>query len=174
MKLLIGIVLGVVLLLLAVGAVLATGSFDTGAIEPPSRLEQRVARWALDRSVARRAPEKANPLAGSASAAREGLGIYREQCLFCHGAPGVDPSKAGQGLNPGAPDLSVPRVQRRTDGQLFYLTGSGIRMTGMPAFSATHSEEELWKLVAALRRLPELTAEETALLKGSPAPAPVN
>jgi hypothetical protein len=47
-------------------------------------------------------------------------------------------------------------------------------MTGMPAFSATHSEEELWKLVAALRRLPELTAEETALLKGSPAPAPVN
>jgi hypothetical protein len=86
----------------------------------------------------------------------------------------VDPSKAGQGLNPGAPDLSVPRVQRRTDGQLFYLTGSGIRMTGMPAFSATHSEEELWKLVAALRRLPELTAEETVLLKGSPAPAPVN
>jgi mono/diheme cytochrome c family protein len=169
MKLLIGMVTGILLLLLGIAAVLATGSFDTGAVEPPSRLEQKVARWALDRSVARRAPQTVNPVAGNAAAAREGLQLYRQQCLFCHGAPGIDPSKAGQGLNPGAPDLSVPRVQRRTDGQLFYLTGAGIRMTGMPAFSGTTSEEDLWKLVAALRRLPELTPEEEALLNGTPA-----
>jgi mono/diheme cytochrome c family protein len=165
MRFLLGILAGVLLLLLGVAAVLAAGAFDTGAVTPPSRLEQRVARWALGRSVARRAPERPNPFAGSAEAAREGLAIYREQCLFCHGAPGVDPSKAGQGLNPGAPDLSVPRVQGRSDGALFYLTGSGIRLTGMPAFSPTHSEEEIWKLVAALRRLPELTAEEEAFLR---------
>ena len=41
-------------------------------------------------------------------------------------------------------------------------------MTGMPAFSGTTSEQDLWKLVAALRRLPELTPEEVALLKGTP------
>jgi mono/diheme cytochrome c family protein len=171
MKLLFGMVTGILALLLVIAALLATGSFDTGAVNPPSRLEQKVARWALDRAVARRAPDRPNPLAASPAAAREGLQIYRAQCLFCHGAPGIDPSRAGQGLNPGAPDLSVPRVQRRTDGQLFYLTGSGIRLTGMPAFSPTHSEEELWKLVAALRRLPELTAEEEAALKEGPPPA---
>jgi mono/diheme cytochrome c family protein len=30
----------------------------------------------------------------------------------------------------------------------------------MPAFGPTHSEEELWSIVAFLRRLPELTAEQ--------------
>jgi hypothetical protein len=33
-------------------------------------------------------------------------------------------------------------------------------MTGMPAFGASRSEEEVWQLVAALRRLPHLSSEE--------------
>jgi hypothetical protein len=30
----------------------------------------------------------------------------------------------------------------------------------MPAFGASRSEEEVWQLVAALRRLPQLSPEE--------------
>jgi hypothetical protein len=36
----------------------------------------------------------------------------------------------------------------------------GIRMTGMPAWGPTHSDAQLWDLVAFLARLPELTAED--------------
>jgi hypothetical protein len=37
-------------------------------------------------------------------------------------------------------------------------------MTGMPAFGASRSEQEVWQLVAALRRLPQLSPEEGHML----------
>jgi hypothetical protein len=77
----------------------------------------------------------------------------------------VDPGEIGQGLNPGAPDLTLRRVQERSDGELFWITSNGIRLTGMPAFSPTHGENEIWQVVAFLRHLPEITDEETKQLK---------
>jgi mono/diheme cytochrome c family protein len=62
--------------------------------------------------------------------------------------------------------LTLPRVQARTDGQLYWLVDEGIRMSGMPAFGPTHGENELWQIVAFLRHLPEITEEEKAQLKG--------
>lgn len=165
MKFLLGIVFGVVLVAVAAAAIVYTGSFDVAATVPPSRMERRLATLALDKSVARRAPDQKNPLAMSAETLRGGLAHYRENCVVCHGAPGVDPGEIGQGLNPGAPDLTLRRVQERTDGELFWITSNGIRMTGMPAFSPTHGEDEIWQIVAFLRHLPEVTDEETAQLK---------
>jgi mono/diheme cytochrome c family protein len=86
-------------------------------------------------------------------------------CVTCHGAPGVDASEAGEGLNPAAPDLSTGKVQKRSDGELFWLVQGGIRMTGMPAFGPTHNDEEIWKIVAFVRRLPALSPEEQQELK---------
>ena len=37
-------------------------------------------------------------------------------------------------------------------------------MTGMPAFGASRREEEVWQLVTALRRLPQLSPQERRLL----------
>lgn len=165
MKFLLGVVFGVVLVALGTAAVVYTGSFNTAATIPPSRIEKRIATLALDKSVAKRAPARTNPLPATPETLREGLKEYREYCVVCHGAPGVDPGAIGKGLNPGAPDLSLPRVQARTDAQLFWITSEGIRMTGMPAFGPTHDENEIWHMVAFLRHLPELTDEEASRLK---------
>ena len=51
------------------------------------------------------------------------------------------------------------------DGEIFWVVSNGIRMTGMPAFSPTHKEDEIWKIVAFVRHLPEITKEEQQLLK---------
>jgi mono/diheme cytochrome c family protein len=80
----------------------------------------------------------------------------------------VDASEIGEGLNPPATDLTLARVQDRADGELFWIVQNGIRMTGMPAFGPTHREEEIWKIVAFLRHLPEITPEEERQLGGSP------
>lgn len=165
MRFVTGTVAGVLLAALVACAFLATGSFNVAASSPPGNLEKRLAGFALDRSVARRAPRKSNPFAGSGEAARAGLVHYREMCVTCHGAPGVDPSEIGEGLNPPAPDLTLKKVQARSDGELFWVVQNGIRMTGMPAFGPTHAEEEVWKIVAFVRRLPELTPEEEKLLR---------
>lgn len=165
MRFLLGVVCGVLLVAVGAAAVVYTGAFNTAATVPPSKLEKEIADIALTRSILRRAPDRPNPLAATPETLGAGLVEYREACLVCHGAPGVDPGEIGLGLNPGAPDLTVPRVQARTDGQLFWITSEGIRMTGMPAFSPTHEENEIWQIVAFIRHLPELSDEETAELK---------
>lgn len=151
---------------LGAGAVLAAGLIDFSASKPAGRLEERLAAFALDRSIAHHASRTANPLARSPEAAAAGLALFRTHCAACHGAPGVDPTEAGASLNPPAPGLGLARVQARSDGELQWIVSHGIRMTGMPAFGASRSDEEVWQLVAALRRLPRLTPEERRILAG--------
>jgi mono/diheme cytochrome c family protein len=160
MKFLSGVLFGIVAVALGGAAVVVTGVIDPAASVPPGPVEIRIARFALERSVARRAPKAPNPLKPGPDVLRGGLAHYKHMCVQCHGAPGVDASEAGEGLNPPAPDLTLGRVQKRTDGELFWLVQNGVRMTGMPAFGATHKDEEIWKIVAFLRHLPALTAEE--------------
>lgn len=165
MKFFSGILVGFFLTGLVVAAYLATGSYDVSAAKPPSKMEARLASWALNKSVAKRAPKMKNPAPATGETWQAALPEYREMCLTCHGAPGVDASEIGEGLNPAAPDLTLPRVQGRPDGELFWLVSNGIRTTGMPAFGPTHKPEELWQIVAFLRHLPALSPEEQKALK---------
>jgi mono/diheme cytochrome c family protein len=142
------------------GIVLAAGLIDFSASRPPGRLEERLATFVLNRSISRHAPRVANPLGRSPDAAAAGLGLFKTHCVACHGAPGVEPTEAGASLSPPAPGLTLARVQARSDGELQWIVSNGIRMTGMPAFGPSRSAEQIWQLVAALRRLPRLSAEE--------------
>jgi mono/diheme cytochrome c family protein len=164
MKILIGILLGFAIALLVGFLICLTGAFDVAAVSPPSKMETKIANFVLRRSVARRAPRMANPMAASPEVWRAGLTHFKENCVMCHGAPGVDESEFGQGLNPPAPDLTLPAIQKMSDGELFWIVSNGIRMTGMPAFSPTHKPEEVWKIVSFLRHLPELSDEEQKAL----------
>lgn len=166
MKIAVGILIGFLIMVLLGGLVLVTGTFNTAATAPIGRVEDKVATLALNRSVKRRAKEMPNPIASPPQALRAGLSHFRANCLPCHGAPGVEEAEFAQGLNPPAPDLTTAKVQARPDGQLYWIVSEGIRMTGMPAFSGTHSREEIWHIVAFLRRLPELTEEEQGMLAG--------
>lgn len=165
MKFIAGILFGLFVVALAAGLLVWTGSYDVAASTPPGKLEASLARLALNRSVARRAPAAKNALSASPKILREGLSHFKENCVGCHGTPGVDAAEYGQGLNPPAPDLTLPRVQKRPDGELFWIVSNGIRMTGMPAFSPTHKEKEIWEIVAFLRHLPELSPDEERTLK---------
>jgi plastocyanin len=74
---------------------------------------------------------------------------------MCHGAPGVDPGHAGQGLRPAPPDLS-DTINRWSPAQAFWIVKHGVRMTGMPAWSVSYDDEAIWQLVAFVRNLPEM------------------
>ena len=152
---------------LCAGIALTAGLIDFSAMRAPGRLEEKLATFALNRSIERHAPKVANPLARSPEAVAAGLALFRTHCVTCHGAPGVDPTEGGASLNPPAPGLTLARVQARSDGQLKWIVSNGIRMTGMPAFGASRSEEEVWQLVMALRQLPRLSPEERHMLRSA-------
>jgi mono/diheme cytochrome c family protein len=148
------------LAVLSAGIVIGTGLYDFSASKTPGRLEERLATFALNRSIEHHAPKGKSPIGASPEAAAAGLVLFRTHCLACHGAPGADPTDGGASLNPPAPGLTLPRIQARPDGELFWIVSRGVRMTGMPAFGPSRSEKEIWQLVAALRRLPHLTDSE--------------
>jgi mono/diheme cytochrome c family protein len=90
-----------------------------------------------------------------------GFRHYHSMCVMCHGAPGRDPSEVGQGLNPQPPPLDADQVQTQySDAELYWIIKHGVRMTGMPAFGPTHTEKDLWALVAFVRTLPQITPDE--------------
>jgi mono/diheme cytochrome c family protein len=90
-----------------------------------------------------------------------GAGPYAEMCAPCHGAPGVERSAMGRGLNP-LPPTPADLVGRWTPAQLFWITKHGIRMTGMPAWGQSHTDDQIWEIVAFVRRLPAMTPEDYA------------
>jgi mono/diheme cytochrome c family protein len=165
MKVFGGILFGILIVFGAAFLIAATGSFNVSATASVGKLERRITAFTLERSVARRAPKQKNPFAASPEVLKAGLAHFKENCVMCHGAPGVPESEAGMGLNPAAPDLTLPAIQKMSDGELYWIVGNGIRMTGMPAFSLTHKPDEVWKIVAFVRHLPEISADEQKVLK---------
>lgn len=164
MRVLTGILIGILLVIGAASFIIMSGSYNVAAMNRPGKMETKIAAFALNRAIQKRAPVRANPFTKPEDV-RAGLAHFKENCLDCHGAPGVEEAEFGSGLNPPAPDLTLPSVQRMRDGELYWVVSNGIRMTGMPAFSPTHKEEEIWKIVAFVRHLPEITAEEQKILK---------
>lgn len=90
---------------------------------------------------------------------RIGLVHYHDLCMPCHGSPGIERQVIGRGLNPAAPRLAV-EVSEWTDAQLFWIVRNGLKMTGMPAFSTALADDEIWAVVAYLRRQVHLSRRE--------------
>lgn len=165
-------VAGVVSVLGVAGAGLAyfgSGYFDISATRPVSALEERAAIRVRDASIRRHMPKDFQPPAATPELLRRGMERYRQSCLVCHGAPGLGDPHIGSSLNPPAPNLTLD-TQDRTHGALFWITKHGIRMTGMPGFASTYSDEEIGEIVAFLRHLPDLSEAERQAMK---APIPV-
>ena len=163
MKFFAGILFGWVLMGVLIGLVLWTGAYNVAATNRPGKMETKLAEFALDHAIEKRAPVRTNPFSRPEDV-RAGLVHFKSNCVDCHGAPGVEEAEFSQGLNPPAPDLTLPSIQKTPDGELFWVVSNGIRSTGMPAFSPTHKEEEIWKIVAFVRHLPAITDEERKVL----------
>ncbi|MFP5288082.1 MAG: c-type cytochrome [Thermoanaerobaculia bacterium] len=146
-----------VLVLAGLGFIFS-GIYDVAASTPDMGLIQWALATTQHRSVERRAEEVKAPPLDDPALIRTGLIEYHEMCVVCHGAPGVPISPAGQGLNPAPPLLADESGEDA--GELFWVTKNGIKMTGMPAFGVTHSDEELWAIVAFMKKMGDLTPEE--------------
>ncbi len=155
-------------LLTGVGAVayMYSGLYDVSASTPHSGLSNWAMSTTMRASIERRARDVTVPELSDDALIRAGVNDFEAMCVDCHGAPGKARGPAGKGLNPQAPDLREA-AQKRTPAELFWATKHGIRMTGMPAWGATHDDESLWPVVALMVALPELDATSYSELLAS-------
>ena len=167
MKFFAGVVVTVLVGLAIGGFIFATGRFNVAAIAPPDFID-KVAPWALGKALDRRAREVTDPIAKDPGAVARGLSHYREDCLLCHGAPGVDAAEFQEGMNPTPPGIDATVVQNLSDAKLFWVIKNGIRMSGMPAFGVNAKDDEIRDIVTFVRHVPQLTdAERQALKSGA-------
>lgn len=148
-------------LLAAIGglAALAWGALPVAATTPHTALTRWVLSTAMERGVARRAGDAPVPDdLGEAARIRKGAAHYDAMCVGCHGAPGVEAGEMAHGLLPEPPEL-VRHADDWSPAELFWIVKHGVRMTGMAAFGPSHSDRELWDLVAFLRKLPALSPD---------------
>lgn len=151
------------LVALALAALIYTGAYNVSA----AQREPALLRWALisarESSVERRARDVQVPALEGEARIERGFRSYREMCVICHGRPGGERSPLAKGLNPQAPDLSRPEHDMSA-AELFWVMKNGIRMTGMPAWGLTHSDAELWDLVAFVKALPAMSPAQYGAL----------
>lgn len=159
------ILIAVIVLLAAAAAGFAySGIFDVSAAVAEPQWRARLFETVKDRSIDRRAAElPAAPPLGDPQLVRTGLLHFNEMCVVCHGAPGVPKSEIGMGLNPDPPDLAHEGAEQ-SPVRLFWVLKNGIKMTGMPAFGMTHTDEQLWAMVAFLKQLPKINPEQYAAM----------
>ena len=153
-----------ILVLAAVGLiVMYTGAYNVAASAPHSAIENWILTTTMQNSVQRRAGDVAAPARITEDQVRRGFSQFRDSCVYCHGAPGVDATDWAQAIRPEPPYL--PDVLRgRTPAQLFWIVRNGINMTAMPAFGKHLSDQEVWGVVGFIQRLPGMSAEEYARL----------
>lgn len=164
MKFIVGVIFGVILAVAVPAILVYTGNINMDATLKAGTIERRVGSMAWKKSLAKRAPATPNPFLNDASAVDVGLDHYKENCVVCHGVADIEPGEIAAGLNPHPPRLRAAKLEDMTDGQLFYLIKNGIRATGMPGFGPTHTDDEIWKIAAFLRKMDSLSEAQKSKL----------
>ena len=153
--------IGVVAIAVAVAAAVFFfgGFYSVAASDADPAIVDRVLIQVRQASIARHANDPVP--AEDASAVQAGARAFATRgCVNCHGAPGAEWAKWSEGLRPDPPDLKEVSGERKP-GELFWVIKNGIRMTGMPSFGTTGvSDDEIWKIVAFVKKWPSVTAED--------------
>jgi mono/diheme cytochrome c family protein len=139
--------------------IILTGWYDVSAMHQ----DKGIVKWALsttsDNSAEFHAKGLKAPNLNDTSLINLGFAHYKEMCQSCHGGPGQKETELAKGLNPPASNLAESAKDMAPE-EIFWVTKNGIKMTGMPAWGKTHSDEKIWAITAAIEKLPSMTAAQ--------------
>jgi cytochrome c553 len=137
------------------GLVATLGLYSVAASTGHWAIVDLALRFGMERSVKARAPVAATPPLNDEDLIRLGAAHFELGCAHCHGSPIRPVSPVALGMLPPPPNLTE-QVGRWRDGELFWIVKHGIKYAGMPSWPVQSRDDEVWALVAFLRRLPDL------------------
>ena len=157
-----GVVAGIALTLVAglVGAyaLVQSGLIPANADATPGALETWMARTSLQATLRREAPTRANPVALNDQNLLDGVRLFARNCAVCHGSAQGTPaaSPIAKGLYQKPPQLASDGVEDDPEGVTYWKVKHGIRLTGMPSFGSTLTDQEIWTLALFLKHMDKL------------------
>jgi mono/diheme cytochrome c family protein len=170
-------ILGILFALIALVVVgwwsVKQGYVNFAADQKASLVEQRVAMAAVDASMDRRAGEGKNPVMPTEENIAAGAKLYLDHCGGCHGVPSSPDTEFARSFNPPVPEF-FKDAPDMSDSQNFYAIQHGIRWSGMPAWSRTLSDLEIWKIATFLDNLGKLPPAAQKIFGEQAATAPAS
>ncbi len=159
-----GLIVGVCLIPAFVFFYIRMGYVPVATSAGPLPFERKLANMALKAKIAKEASKQA-PMAASEANLIAGAKVYREDCAGCHGLPGQPQNPAAKGMFPAPPKLVEGKgVTDDPVGQTYWIATYGIRLTGMPAFMGTLTDEQIWQVSLLLANANKLPAPAGKLL----------
>ena len=134
-----------------------SGLYDIGADAHHWAVTYNILQSVRDRSIRERSRDLRPPNLNDPQLVLKGAGQYAAMCTGCHLVPGKENSEIREGMYPQPPNLSKLSVDPR---DAFWAIKHGIKMSGMPAWGASHDDATIWSMVAFLQKLPELTPQQ--------------
>jgi mono/diheme cytochrome c family protein len=149
-----------------------SGLYNVSQLSSHKGITEWAAKTTMKRSVKKRSADIELPSEMyDSSNLITGFSHYNEMCVGCHGAPGMEPAEMAEGLYPEPPilyKLNRSRNGKESDvevgketAEFFWIIRNGIKMTAMPGFGPTHSDEKIWAITAfVVHSLPRLSPQE--------------
>jgi len=151
---------------------LTGGSAPVATTDPDIPFEAKLARKAQNARIEKEMP-KTVPIPANEQNYLAGAELYKQHCAVCHGLPMAPKTAIATGMYPHPPQLFMGKgVTDDEPGESYWKIFNGLRLTGMPGFSKSLTETQMWQialLVANADKLPP--SVKTALVASAPAPA---
>jgi thiosulfate dehydrogenase len=173
-KFIFGLIVGLILVPLGAFLYFVSGYAPVATSDPPMPFERFVAKTALHARLDREMP-KTVPLQADEATLDMGTLVYMHHCAVCHGALNQPESPMAKGMFPHPPQLLPPHKGVTDDppGETFWKVKNGIRLTGMPSFRDTLTEDQMWQvslMLANADKLPDSVNKDLTFTPPPPAP----
>jgi thiosulfate dehydrogenase len=159
---------------------LRSGYAPVSTSASPLPFERFFARLAMRATLSHEVP-KANTIPPTEADLKAGANLYRENCAVCHGLPNAPQSAISKGMYPHPPRFFRPdrptsydsnRPFRSASPKAYWKVKNGVRLTGMPGFKESFTEQQLREVsefVGNARNLPSAVMDVLKGKTGQPA-----
>jgi mono/diheme cytochrome c family protein len=163
-KFIVGLVLGLALVPFGAYLYFTGGSAPVATTDSDMPFERFFAKRALHVRIAKDMP-KSVPIPANEANYLAAAELYKQHCAVCHGLPLTPKTAIAAGMYPVPPRLLEGKgVTDDPPGESYWKTFNGLRLTGMPGFSKSLSETQMWQLALLLANADKLPASAKAAL----------
>jgi len=159
-----GLLLGLLLVPLGAYLYFTGGSAPVATTDSDMPFENFFAHKALNARIAKDMPKNV-PIQANEANCVAGAELYKQHCAVCHGLPLAPKTAIATGMYPHPPQLFQGKgVTDDKPGESYWKIFNGIRLTGMPGFSKSLSETQMWQIALLLANADRLSPSAKAAL----------
>ena len=153
---------GMLMIMAAIAlVVILTGSYNVAADERHTTPVEWALSTSMENSVRARAENVQPPPAFTSTMISAGGAEYKAMCQHCHGGVGAAKEEWVKGMRPQPPALASAAKEWQP-AEIFWLVKHGVKATAMPSFGDTHEDATIWNIVAFVKAMPSMSAEQYA------------